>query len=153
MEAGLNLLRDGYEEYIREHLVTPRVDSLHQSLDDAVVEELQKLIHEEVVKNCEGCKIEHPSQVQHDLCLFTSPIEWTEQYIDLALVKLDVCEVMERWYPKLVEMDLRLKEKFEGYMMFDKLMDSVEKNRINYHARWVERWAVRVKTSYQNVQK
>ena len=29
---------------------------------------------------CHGCKMNHPSQKYHDICLWTSPREWIEDY-------------------------------------------------------------------------
>ena len=44
-----------------------------------------------------GCKINHPSQKYHDICLWTSPREWIEDYgcHDPALEGLNIYDVME----------------------------------------------------------
>ena len=46
---------------------------------------------------CQGCRIDHPSQKYHDMCLWTSPREWIEDYRchDPALEGLNIYDVME----------------------------------------------------------
>ena len=45
-----------------------------------------------------GCKINHQSQKYHDICLWTSPREWIEDYgcHDPALEGLNIYDVMEK---------------------------------------------------------
>ena len=49
------------------------------------------------LKMAVGCKMNHPSQKYHDICLWTSPREWIEDYgcHDLALEGLNNYDVME----------------------------------------------------------
>ena len=46
---------------------------------------------------CHRRRMSHPSQKYHDICLWTSPIEWIEDYgyHDLALEGLNIYDVME----------------------------------------------------------
>ena len=46
---------------------------------------------------CHGCKMNHPSQKYHDICLWTSPREWIEDYgcHDPALEGLNIYDVMK----------------------------------------------------------
>ena len=46
---------------------------------------------------CQGCRIDHPSQKHHDVCLWTSPKEWIEDYgcHYPALEGLNIYDVME----------------------------------------------------------
>ena len=48
---------------------------------------------------CQGCRIDHPSQKYHDLCLWTSPQEWIQdfKYHEPALECLNIYNVMEDW--------------------------------------------------------
>ena len=48
---------------------------------------------------CQGCRTDHPSQKYHDLCLWTSPQEWIQdfKYHELALECLNIYNVMEDW--------------------------------------------------------
>ena len=45
----------------------------------------------------QGCRIDHSSQKYHDMCLWTSPKEWIEDYVyhNLALEVLNIYDVME----------------------------------------------------------
>ena len=46
-----------------------------------------------------GCKIDHPSQKYHDLCLWTSPSDWIVEYgyDEAALSCLDIYEIIQEW--------------------------------------------------------
>ena len=48
---------------------------------------------------CQGCRIDYPSQKYHDLCLWTSPQEWIQdfKYHEPALECLNIYNVMEDW--------------------------------------------------------
>ena len=48
---------------------------------------------------CQGCRIDHSSQKCHDLCLWTSPQEWIQdyKYHAPALECLNIYSVMEDW--------------------------------------------------------
>ena len=44
-----------------------------------MIEELRSLIAGEVINQCHGCQVDHPSQKQHELCLFKTR---TYRYLD-----------------------------------------------------------------------
>ena len=48
---------------------------------------------------CQGCRIDHQSQKHHDLCLWTSPQEWIQdyKYHEPVLECLNIYSVMEDW--------------------------------------------------------
>ena len=76
-------------------------EEIKSTLYQIITESLQTLIYDEVHRDCEGCQVDHPSQRRHQLCLFTSTDEWVDVYLDTALEKIDMDEVMERWYPQI----------------------------------------------------
>ena len=45
-----------------------------------MIEELRSLIAGEVINQCHGCQIDHPSQKQHELCLFKTRQEHRDVY-------------------------------------------------------------------------
>ena len=53
-----------------------------------MIEELRSLIAGEVINQCHGCQIDHPSQKQHDLCLFKTRQEHTEMFIEKVMMEL-----------------------------------------------------------------
>ncbi|KAL4231811.1 hypothetical protein ACF0H5_009387 [Mactra antiquata] len=66
-----------------------RTDSLQEDLNHHIVNELQSWIYDQVKLDCYGCQVDHPSQVQHVLCLYASSEEWVELYIEKALLQLE----------------------------------------------------------------
>lgn len=68
-----------------------------------MVRELQDLIHTEVIGNCNGCSVNHPSQTPHDLCLMATTTEWVEMFFDTALSQLDKTKIMLNAKSKLAK--------------------------------------------------
>jgi hypothetical protein len=58
-------------------------------------EEITSAITSMVLKNCNGCLIDHPSQRQHD-CLMMEADERLWLYFDAALVSVSEAEIVER---------------------------------------------------------
>jgi len=48
----------------------PIVDVITEYLYQDIIEDLETLIFGQVHQDCEGCKVNHPSQLRHQLCLF-----------------------------------------------------------------------------------
>ena len=66
-------------------------------LKQAILTCLKMAVGDCAKHECHGCKMNHPSQKYHDICLWTSPREWIEDYgcHDPALEGLNIYDVME----------------------------------------------------------
>ena len=49
-------------------------------LTDIILQHLKINVGEYAHYECQGCRIDHPSQKYHDICLWTTPKEWIEDY-------------------------------------------------------------------------
>lgn len=56
---------------------------------------LLKKIPAVVYEKCYGCQADHPSQIQHDVCIMMSRKEHVELYFDELINKLDVKDLIE----------------------------------------------------------
>jgi hypothetical protein len=56
---------------------------------------LLEKIPEVLGEKCYGCKTEHPSQIQHDVCIMMSRKEQVELFFEDLLEKLDVRDIIE----------------------------------------------------------
>lgn len=121
-----------------------RTDFLQECLNHHVTEALQSLIYNQVHKDCYGCRVNHPSQVQHVLCLYTNTEEWTELYIQKAIQRLDVFKVMEKWYPELVT--LTDSEKGDACRLWIQFKEELTQNQ--FIDQWISVWAERVNRNW-----
>ena len=74
------------------------IDCLMKTLlKQAILTCLKMAVGDCAKHECHGCKMNHPSQKYHDICLWTSPREWIEDYgcHDPALEGLNIYDVME----------------------------------------------------------
>ena len=69
------------------------------TLKQAMVGKLKDAIADYAQHEYTGCKIDHPSQKYHDLCLWTSPTDWIVEYgyDEAALSCLDIYEIIQEW--------------------------------------------------------
>lgn len=123
-----------------------RTDYLRDSLNDHIVDELQSLIYEYVRSDCYGCQVDHPSQVQHVLCLYSSTEEWTELYIEKALQMLDSYKVMEKWYPHI--RTLTNEEKGDARRLWNHFNTQRTRYQADLPRHWVSLWSERVKRQW-----
>ena len=64
------------EEAAEKDILTPeRRGYIHDTLKQAMVGKLKDAIADYARHESTGCKIDHPSQKYHDLCLWTSPTD------------------------------------------------------------------------------
>ena len=94
--------------------------------------------------------MDHPSQLQHQLCLFTSTDEWVELYIETALNQLDLYHVMEKWYPELQLMELHGSEKVQALHMWLDIRKKLHRHRADPRESWMSIWAERVKDAWNH---
>ena len=74
------------------------IDCLMKTLlKQAILTCLKMAVGDCAKHECHGCKMNHPSQKYHDICLWNSPREWIEDYgcHDPALEGLNIYDVME----------------------------------------------------------
>ena len=64
-----------------------------------MVGKLKDAIADYARHECTGCRIDHPSQKYHDLCLWTAPTDWIVDYgyDEAALSCLDIYEIIQEW--------------------------------------------------------
>lgn len=68
----------------------------------ALIEEMGFQVGEMARKNCNGCRIDHPSQRQH-ACLMDTMEEMTWKYFDKVWDSLDFRAVLEKFKEKFEE--------------------------------------------------
>ena len=88
------------EEAAEKDILTPeRRRYICNTLKQAVVGKLKDAITDYARHECTGCRIDHPSQKYHDLCLWTSPADWIVDYgyDEAALSCLDIYKIIKEW--------------------------------------------------------
>lgn len=79
---------------------------LMSSLKQLFCEEMKSLITDIAKCSCYGCSVDHPSQIQHDICIMSSTDEWTDMFLQKAMQQLNLEKVREKWDSILRETDL-----------------------------------------------
>ena len=73
---------------------------------------------------CQGCRIDNPSQKYQDMCLWTSPKKWIEDYGSIpALEGLNIYDVME-------DFDNRIWNYLYGYKWRHPMYFTIEINHL-----------------------
>ena len=78
----------------RKPTIAVRQDSLEKLLIEAFAGQLIYEIYNLTQENCEGCKIDHPSQRRHDCCMMDYKT-MTYSYLEQALEKVDEDKAMK----------------------------------------------------------
>lgn len=121
---------------------------IHSRLDWAFSHELQCFIYKQIRKDCPGCRVDHPSQLKHTLCLFTTTDDWVDFYIDIALKSVNLYRVIEHWYPELESKTLTGNEIVEAWRYWThKKQEFQEKSS---DEDWIATWAERLKSVWKN---
>ena len=71
------------------------------SIHNAFATELQHLIYKYVKEDCAGCRVDHPSQIKHTLCLYATEDDWVDLYMQQALKEIDFNKVYNTWRQSL----------------------------------------------------
>ena len=127
-----------------------RLEEATEMVNTYVIEELQSNITGIMRENCYGCIVDHPSQTQHPLCLFSTTDEWVDLFMNTALRKLDAYKIMERMYEDLQRMNLTRSEKADIYQMWKHIKDSVDEHKITPKETFVSEWSERVKGAWNH---
>ena len=85
-------------------LQSNRQKLIEQKLIECYAQEISSVIFNLVVKNCNGCITEHPSQRQHP-CLMMESDERLFLYFDEALPRVSEVRVIERFVESLREIE------------------------------------------------
>ena len=129
----------------------PIVDVITEYLYQDIIEDLQTLIFDQVHQDCEGCKVNHPSQLRHQLCLFTSTEDWVDFYLDLALETLDLDKVMERWYPQIEQTEASPSDRKVAFQLWEGIKQDFQ-SKLSDNS-WKDQWGSRVKEAWNPVPK
>ena len=95
--SKLNIPTDIDEE---ENFLDCRQRLIEEKLLKCYAEEVAAIISMMVLKNCEGCRVDHPSQRQHD-CLMMEDDQKIWLYFDSALEKVLEAKVLETFMNSL----------------------------------------------------
>ena len=66
-----------------------------QEVFNAYVKSLRNSLMKVVQDKCYGCQINHPSQKQHEICLFWTFDEQVDCFLEDALMRVDEAQVIE----------------------------------------------------------
>ena len=80
-----------------------RQEIIEGKLLKCYAEEVSTIISMLVLENCEGCRIDHPSQRQHD-CLMMEDEQKMWLYFDTALEKVSEAKVVETFVNSLQDL-------------------------------------------------
>lgn len=122
----------------------------------ATVSYLKIAIGEYVTQNCQGCRIDHPSQIQHDICLFTSTSEWVEVYEfhKPALENLNLYDVMNHWFSILAKKNIMILDRIDSLTPEDTIAvyenwEYFKANQKRLSNEWIEFWSKQLLMSYK----
>ena len=72
-------------------------EHLTLALKQLFAEELQCNIQDIAKENCYGCSVDHPSQLQHDICIMSTTDEWTDMFLEKAAKRINLKIIKEKW--------------------------------------------------------
>ena len=139
-------LKKKAEKHSASTRVSTRKNDIHNSFEKYMIEELRSLIAGEVINQCHGCQVDHPSQKQHDLCLFSTRQEHTEMFIEKVMMELNPYNIMEKWYPELRRMNFNGCDYVEAYKLWQDIKHNV---LTEFTESWLQSWCDKVKQSWE----
>ena len=132
-------------------------------LTKAVLKNLREGVWDYVRHECQGCRIDHQSQIHHDMCLWTTAEEWITdyKYHEPALECLSIYDVIEDYDDLIWEYMMGTKRKstdaihlltpeltFETY----KNWQYFKQNQRDMTDQWKTFWGKKLLESYQEVE-
>ena len=126
----------------------------------AVLMNLREGVRDYVRHECQGCRIDHPSQKYHDMCLWTTAEEWITdyKYHEPALECLNIFDVLEDFDDLMWEhmMGSQRKSIEAVHLLTPELTNEVYKdwqyfknNQRDMTDQWKTFWANKLLESYQ----
>ena len=90
---------DYHKKNKNKKLTPERRRHICHALQQVMVSKLLAAISAYAKHECEGCKIDHPSQTAHEICLWTTPSSWVEDYgyDKAALSCLNIYDIIYEW--------------------------------------------------------
>ena len=95
----ISILTRPHPDIVKEEmkLINRHVILKHELLV-CYAEELRCMIFEQIVKElCYGCSVDHPSQIQHDVCLMMDTKRQIRLCLDIGLQRLNHEKVIAKW--------------------------------------------------------
>ena len=86
--------RETFEKHLQDKINMQII--IERALKHVITSELQDIIIKYVKRDCYGCQVDHPSQIRHTLCLFSTPKEWIDLYLVNAFRDLDLTKVEDQ---------------------------------------------------------
>ena len=134
------------EKYSTSTCIYTRKNDIHNSFEKHMIEELRSLIAGEVINQCHGCQVDHPSQKQLELCLFKTRQEHTDMFIEKVMMELNPYKIIEKWYPELLQMNLDGSDYVEAYKLWQDMKHNILSE---FTESWLQSWCDKVKQSWE----
>jgi hypothetical protein len=90
--------QDQKEEVV---IMQSRWPEQEQQLVACFAQHLEDTMRDLIKKDCYGCQIDHPSQIQHDKCMMMSQEEKLDNYLNEAWSLISEEAVLLQWYKGL----------------------------------------------------
>jgi hypothetical protein len=90
--------QDQKEEVV---IMQSRWPEQEQHLVTCFAKHLENTMRDMIKKDCYGCQIDHPSQIQHDKCMMMSQEEKLDNYLNEAWSLISEEAVLHQWYKDL----------------------------------------------------
>lgn len=132
------------------------------TLTEAMLINLRAAIGDYARYDCQGCRIDHPSQKYHDICLWTKPKEWINHYgyHEHALRSLNIYEVMKDWNDQLNQAAKHKEEHKLANLTDDEMVEAykswmfLKENQLIYgrqrtNKEWQDFWKQKLLDSYE----
>ena len=138
------LFRDGSKTLCDDTQSTvERMNFLKKKLMNFIVEDIMFRLYQEVEKHCDGCKINHPSQLKHS-CLMTTQEEWIELYFEDVIDRVNFENIFLQWYPIINIMHLKQWESERAYVMWNNIKEEFAMMVRHPDPGWKAEWYQRV---------
>lgn len=82
------------DEVVRQE----RLECMEENLRDVYAGFIAFTLRRLLPEKCYGCQVDHPSQVQHDVCLMMEPEEQVNIYFQEVLSMLNEEAVLDFWH-------------------------------------------------------
>lgn len=158
--AGASALQKDVEGTLQKDTSEEDYLWMKDFLTKAILMNLREGVRDYARHECSGCRIDHPSQKQHDLCLMTSPQEWIEgyKYHEAALECLNIYNVMEDWDEVIAEnmTEHRVRDAKGVHLLTPneteeayKCWQYFKKNQKDITDQWKQYWAKKLIETYK----
>lgn len=117
------------------HQLQHDVCLLKKDLNACVLEEIGIHRADLVKERCFGCSVDHPSQIQHDMCCMTSPEEQIELLTEDALLRVNADEVWNKWH-----LSLEYREYLAAFLLWKTFKDRHARYLSDTNSTWEDRW-------------